>query len=254
MTELLTGNTPEKWKEIKTHPFYEPFRRALKKKGTELLSAPLPDLPYSLYHEFFEDGNRIRYQTPYFELVNGVTYLSVCVKLFGKKYLPALIDRLYRVLELRTWALPAHMQDGREEEYYYTFLDLFSTEIGATLTETDHLLGDVLPAPLRRRIREAVRKRIMVPYLTKYFWWMDGPNNWGAVCTRHVALCFMYFGTPEEVRRCLPDFNRTINLFLASYGKDVCCTEGFSYWVYGFGMFIEYADALRNYSKEFGKD
>ncbi|MBO5652793.1 MAG: heparinase II/III family protein, partial [Clostridia bacterium] len=38
-------------------------------------------------------------------------------------------------------------------------------------------------------------------------------------------------------------------LFLASYGEDGCCAEGLSYWHYGFGLFLTYADAMRNYSE-----
>jgi hypothetical protein len=79
---------------------------------------------------------------------------------------------------------------------------------------------------------------------------MDAEDNWGAVCTYQTALCFLYFGEEKDLYFLEPQFDRTMNLFLASYGKDGCCMEGLGYWTYGFGSFLCYADAIRNYSCE----
>ena len=251
MKEILTNNTPEKWEEIKTHPFYKEELSALIEEGEEYLSSPIPSLPLSLFRRFMRDGNRSEYEKPYFERRRRIAVLAILCRLYGDKYKDALEDLLWAVLEESSWALPAHLHELYTEEYdRKTFLDLFSTETGALLAETDHVLADRLSAFVRERIGFAVRERIIAPFFTRYHWeWMDGPDNWDAVCTSQVALCMMYLGTETELRRAEPTFARAIDFFLSTYGEDGCCLEGLPYWNYGFGCLLNYADAIRNYSE-----
>ena len=250
MKEILTNNTPEKWEEIKTHPFYKEELSALIEEGEKYLSSPIPSLPLSLFRRFMRDGNRREYEKPYFERRRRIARLAILCRLYGDKYKDALEDVLWAVLEESTWALPAHLLELYTEEHdRKTFLDLFSTETGALLSLVYHILGEKISAFVRTRIESMVRARIIEPFFAEHFWWMDGPNNWGAVCGSQVALCVMILGTEAEFRRAEPSFNRTMNLFLATYGKDGCCLEGLGYWKYGFGSFLDYADAVRNYSE-----
>ncbi len=249
--EILSNNTPEKWEEIKTHPFYADELAALKKEAEDYLVTPVPATPYTAYLRFRKDGDRASYEKPYFARRRRLAVLALLTKLYGEKYLPALLDVIWAVTEEFTWCLPAHL-DRYDEEGYRTYLDLFSTETGALLAETDHILGDVLPDETRVHIRAEVRTRVMASYIAgtgRSLWWREGGHNWGAVCTAGVALCFMYLGSEEEVYLLEPQFDRTMRLFLASYGTDGCCAEGLSYWHYGFGFFLTYADAMRNYSE-----
>ncbi len=251
--EILSNNTPEKWEEVKTHPFYADELAKLKREAEEYLVTPVPATPYTAYLRFRVDGDRTSYEKPYFARRRRLAVLSLFTKLYGEKYLPALLDVIWAVTEEFTWCLPAHMiLPWYNEKGYRTAIDLFATETGALLAETVHVLGDLLPEAVRERVRVNVKERIMDSYVEGPCgsWWMDGENNWGAVCTAQVALCFMYLGEAGEIYRLEPLFDRTMNLFLASYGKDGCCTEGLSYWRYGFGLFLLYADAMRNYSRE----
>ena len=248
--EIITNNTPEKWEQIKTHPFYEQELLKLISYGEEYLSSPVPPLPLSSYLRYMRDGNRSEYERPYFERRRRIARLAVLCRLYGEKYTDALENLIWAVLEESTWVVPAHLEDGYANAHKReTFLDLFSTETGALLSLVYHILGERLTDFVRVRIAETVRSRIIESFFTEHFWWMDGPNNWGAVCASQVALCMMVFGSEEEFRRAEPSFNRTMNLFLASYGKDGCCLEGLGYWEYGFGSFLDYADAVRNYSE-----
>ena len=250
MKEILTNNTPEKWEEIKTHPFYKEELSALIEEGEKYLSSPIPSLPLSSFRRFMRDGNRSEYERPYFERRRRIARLAILCRLYGDKYKDALEDLLWAVLEESTWALPAHLLELYTEEHdRKTFLDLFSTETGALLSLVYHILGEKISAFVRTRIESMVRARIIEPFFAEHFWWMDGPNNWGAVCVSQVALCVMMLGTEAEFRRAEPSFNRTMNLFLATYGKDGCCLEGLGYWKYGFGSFLDYVDAVRNYSE-----
>ena len=247
---FLTNNTEEKWEEIKTHPFYKKERDELIAYGEKYLSAPIPELKLSSYLRFSRDGNRSEYERPYFERRRRIARLTILCRLYGERYTDVLEDLIWAVLEESTWVVPAHLcEDYTEKEKREGFLDLFSTETGALLSLTYHLLGDRLSSFVRERMQKMVRRRIIDPFFNNHFWWMEGRNNWGAVCASQVACCMMVFATENEFRRAEPSFNLTMNHFLASYGEDGCCLEGLSYWNYGFGSFLDYADAVRRYSK-----
>lgn len=251
MKEILTNNTPEKWEEIKTHPFYKKELDELIAVSEEYLTSPIPALTLSAFRRFMRDGNRSVFEKNYFERRRRLARLTILFRLYGEKYKDALENIIWAVCEESAWALPAHLHELYTEEYdRRTFLDLFSTETGALLAEAAHILGERLSPFIRDRIASSVRERIIDPCFTRYQWeWMDGPDNWDAVCVSQVALCVMYFGTDVEFRRLEPMFARAINIFLSTYGEDGCCLEGLPYWCYGFGCLLNYADAVRNYSE-----
>ncbi|MBE6608556.1 MAG: hypothetical protein E7633_08370 [Ruminococcaceae bacterium] len=249
MYEILTGNTPEKWEEIKTHPFYAKDREMLISAGEEYLKNPPKALLWSDYSRFMRDGDRKCYEKIYFDRRRRVAYLAILTKLYGEKYLDALCDTMWLIMDESTWVVPAHMADMLgDADKRITHLDLFSTETGALLAETYHILGDIIPKQVSDRLVSMVKERTIDPFFRYHYWWMNGENNWASVCVSQIALCIMYLGTPEDFRRAEPEFNRIMNLFLSSYGKDGCCLEGLGYWSYGFGTFLNYADAVKNYS------
>lgn len=250
MTNFLSGNTPEKWEEIKTHPFYKFYLEKLVNQGEEYISSPVPALPYTAYCRFCEDGNRTAYEIPSAARRERLRVLTVLTKLYGEKYLGALCDVIWAILDECTWALPAHIKEGFDDPYTRrTFLELGSTTTGAILTECEAVLGEVIPLRIRKRMKTEIRERIIAPYFHNIYWWMEGTNNWGAVCCANVMSCIAHYGTPEEFYRAEPSMNATVLNFIASYGKDGCCAEGVSYWYYGFGHFVRYADVVRNYTK-----
>ena len=250
MPELLTGNTPQKWEQVKTHPFYEKMREKLLANGEEYLSTPVPPVPYTSYMRFLEDGNRSEYEIPYRARRYRISELTVLTRLYGEKYLGALCDTLWAVMDESTWALPAHIKEGFDDPYQRaTFLELYSTETGAVLAECDMILGDIIPARVRARMADMVKARVIEPYFKHLYWWYAGSNNWGAVCSANVMLCIAHYGTEEQFFRAEPTMHDTVTRFLASYGEDCCCLEGVSYWYYGFGYFVRYADTVRNYTR-----
>ncbi len=250
MSELLTGNTPEKWEQIKTHPFYEPMRKELLARAEKHLSTPVPPVPYSAYIRFLEDGNRSEYEAHYFARRHRLSELTVLARLYGEKYLQALSDVLWAIMDEATWALPAHIKEGFDDPYErLTFLELGSTETGSKLAECDMILGDMIPARIRARMASTVRERIIEPFFQHLYWWYKGSNNWGSVCCANVMLCIAHYGTEEQFFRAEPTMHETVTKFLASYGEDCCCLEGVSYWYYGFGHFVRYADTVRNYTR-----
>lgn len=254
MIGFLTGNTPEKWEEIKTHPFYKDVLEKLLAHGEDYLATPVPALSYTAYCRFYKDGSRAAYEKPYHERRARMTELAILCRLYGEKYLDALCDVLWAIMEEDTWALAAHIKDGFEDpETRRTFLELGSTQTAKAIVECELLVGDLLPKVIRDKMKTCVRERIVAPFFKNMYWWYNGDNNWAAVCGACVMFCIAHYGTVDEFYRAEPTMNAAMLNFLASYGEDACCLEGISYWYYGFGHFVRYADTVRRYTKEHPK-
>ena len=83
------------------------------------------------------------------------------------------------------------------------------------------------------------------------FWWCDGSktNNWAAVCGGGVGVAVLHYGTEDEIEEILPVLNKGMEHYIDAFNDDGCCLEGYSYWNYGFGYYLLYAMAVRDYSK-----
>ena len=68
------------------------------------------------------------------------------------------------------------------------------------------------------------------------------------MCAGSVGSTLMYLATEEEFEMALPRILDTISCFLSGYNDDGCCLEGLSYWNYGFGFFLFFADLLKRFT------
>ena len=74
---------------------------------------PVPALPAALYMEFRRTGNRIDYETPYFERRRDLEALVVAETIEHRgRYLDAIVEYLWSILGEYTWVLPAHAFRG----------------------------------------------------------------------------------------------------------------------------------------------
>jgi hypothetical protein len=182
--------------------------------------------------------------------------LAECVEDSGR-FLPNIINGVVSLCEESAWQLPAHNSYVRDTpqlpmpDVTRPVLDLFACETGAQLAQIHYLLKDKLDSVspfLDTRICKELTERILVPYLTSYFWWMgngDEPMcNWTAWCTQNVLLTF--FSMQEEEFQpflSIKDTNYntlcqqvvkqacySLDCFLKDYGEDGCCNEGAQYY------------------------
>ena len=61
---LLPAENTRPYADLPDAPFAAPETIPL---AEELFDKPIPALPASLYRQFYENGNRVNYETPYFE-------------------------------------------------------------------------------------------------------------------------------------------------------------------------------------------
>lgn len=222
------------------------FRANAIENGERALALPWPSLPFSLYRQFVENGNRTNYETPYFERrrMLGSLVLAECVEHRGR-FMAQIVEGIWTIIGEPTWVIPAHNKYGRDIPAHAfpltgrPVLDLFSCDTAALLSLSALLLEEELAAWAGSQIIESIHhqlhERLVAPYLNDHSWWMGGTddllNNWTPWCTQNVLLTALTMGLETEERtRLITKAASSLDHWLDHYGEDGCCDEGASYW------------------------
>ena len=218
--------------------------------GEEVLRASRvpPPLPLSLWLRFSASGDRSAHEEPYFARRRALCALAMAECASGEgRFLDAIADYAWAICEETAWQLPAHNSYVRDATQLplpdpaRPVIDLFAAETGALLATLRALLGerlDILAPGLSARLRDAVRSRVLAPYLTEHFWWMadtdqpqDTPTcNWMPWCTQNVLLAAAALLPSEELKPYVAKAARGLDRFMSEYGEDGCCNEGAQYY------------------------
>lgn len=230
----------------------EAFAAAVRRADT-LLGTAFPAQPDDLYLDFSRTGNRTRFQNVAFARRSwlGQLALAECVTHEGR-YLSALEDVIRQICTEKTWVLPAHDHDLANFEGRGVTIDLFSSEVALELATIDHLLGDKLPAGVRRLLRDRCDHFVLTPWKralagdARAAGWLKASHNWNAVCLANctgVALALV--DERRERARCIAGAEQHSLAFLGGFTSDGYCSEGLGYWNYGFGHYVMLVEMIR---------
>ena len=200
---------------------------------------PIAPLNYAYQKMFAEGGNRNLHETLYFLRRQRLSLLQI-LAIADDEYLAPLEEILAAICDEFTWTLPAHLYWNRKE-YDYTMIALFSAETGAYLAETAYIFGDKLSHDIHSRIRISIENKIVRNYESRSFWWEHVTTNWAAVCSCGVGLAYLY-AFPERFDSVKDRLFNTFKNFLKGIDEEGYCSEGVSYWGYGFGFFTVFFD------------
>ncbi len=228
------------------------FREEIEGAAAAFRTEPIPALTFSLYRLFDEEGDRLRFETAYFERRRRLVAFGLAAALDRKpEDLAALHDAIWAVCDEFSWALPAHL-GGRSLEPaaladHATCLDLFACETAFALAEIRYVFRADLAPIVAERIAAEVRRRVLAPFVARReSWsWELMRNNWCAVCAGSIGTSALYLsGEGPEREAILDRVLPTLDRFLESFSEDGACLEGLSYWTYGVGFFTTFADLL----------
>lgn len=201
----------------------------------------LPELTDAMYADFHITGNRLPFETPYFERNRMIAalvfaFLQARDETEKQKCLAALIRVLEARMEESSWALPACVQNKSGKDPMC--LDLFAAEFFNSLGELIQLFGELLPPQLVASIRARLQKEGFENYLEGDFWWMHGNNNWNAVCQQGVlGAALAIVEDADLLARLFMRARQFLPNFINGFADDGGCSEGPGYWTYGFGWF-----------------
>ncbi|MDR1282553.1 MAG: heparinase II/III-family protein [Opitutaceae bacterium] len=255
------------WLSGRTAPaFYSPpfadrafwMRAAAAHPPTELEAAATkaakkepPPLTEELYEDFRKTGRRGAWEKPHAARTErlGLFLFAEGIASDGR-HLP----HLERELAEPTWAIPPHA--GRRATWHdaYDLVDLAAAIRAWDIALCDYLLGDRLSPDIRKRLRSEIRSRITDPYLQRVrtanrrdFWWMNGGNNWNAICNAGVmASPLLLADWPVEERaELIAAFETLTAFFIDGFGDDGFCHEGIGYWSFGYGHYMLGSELIR---------
>lgn len=259
------ARSPEKWEHIRTT--HKDQLEKLIKIAEWYIDMPIEGLSYSAYRKYEETGSRKEYEAGYFNRRSRLNLFAALSLVYGEeKYLRALEDTIWAICDEFSWCVPAHLDTwsrvvpirenmsgvhgrirgvGREHR---THIDLFSAETGFALSEILELLEERLSPLLVIRVRKELTERILAPFceLNSMFRWEIFTNNWAAVCAGSIGAAALY--TIEDINVLAPLLHRVhgiLECFLEGFEEDGYCAEGYSYWNYGFGFYVYFAELLK---------
>lgn len=223
-------------------------------KAERYMTEPVPALPDSLYLDFSRTGERYTYQTPRSQRRTTLTWLVLgeCVEDEGR-FIPAAERYIEAICTEPTWVLPAHDRDLGNFHGERVDIDLGSARTGHVLATTAWLMEDRLSDGTRELIGTSLRERIFDPFLDEVhsdstrFWWTETTNNWNSVCLAGVVGAAMaVIDSPEERAWFIHGVEKYAPNYLEGFTSGGYCSEGLSYWNYGFGHYIVLTEAVRS--------
>ncbi|WP_338702311.1 heparinase II/III family protein [Streptomyces sp. Q6] len=230
------------------------LRRRVREAAGAARGATMPELTFSAYRRFDDDGDRLAYEELYFRRRAHVTALAAEVLIDPDAELGALADALWSVCDEYTWALPAHEMHathfGRGMDQC---LDLFAALTAQLLAETVRTCGDRLDPRVTARVRAQVDHRVLSLLADddRPLLWESWDHNWAAVCGGCTGLAALALWEPGPRLTRVIDRCRDAQLtYLSGFGDDGGCAEGADYWVFGFAHFVYFAEGLRESTGE----
>jgi hypothetical protein len=221
-------------------------RQACIAAGEAHLGYVWPLLPATEILAYRRDGNRTRYQAPYFARRHALIALVLAECCEGRgRFLDEIVNGIWCICEESSWSLPAHLAyvdgNGGLPDPNTPMVDLFAAETGGILACVLYLLeaelngiSNLLPARLRREIET----RIIEPALARDdFWWMglaSGArtlNNWTPWIVSNWLLCMLLADrNPGRREASLFKAAGCLDRYIAQMPADGGCDEGPGYW------------------------
>ncbi|MBQ9117504.1 MAG: heparinase II/III family protein [Clostridia bacterium] len=239
---------PAFWQGVREKDCYKLFRDDLQERWEKFCTQPLKALKYSEFKMFKFTGNRSVYEDEYCYRRKSAVASALLALIYPEeeKYIVRLMDSLYALCDDYTWCPPAH--NTALEVNNNVHIDIFASETGAMVAEIYTLLGERLEPLIRDRIRTELLRRIIIPWENKKYGWEKNPANWNTVCTGGIAVVTMLM-FPERMEGYMPRITENIECYLSGFKDDGICEEGVSYWHYGFGNFVFFADIMRKFTE-----
>ncbi|MDO4587524.1 MAG: hypothetical protein Q4C95_09540 [Planctomycetia bacterium] len=224
-------------------------------QAEKLLETPIPEASELLYKEYYRNGNRSNYQTVYNRQQSRLTTLALAEACENQgRFLPALEESIRFICEQPSWLLPAHDRNGEVYDGKTVYSDLASTSVGCKLGIIKNLFKNSLSSDINDLIINNIEKRILLPYEDSIkktpqprFWWIRTTNNWNSVCHAGTVGAALSICSSVERRAWFIAASEYFmkKYYFAGFSEDGYCSEGMSYWNYGFGHFIYLATMIR---------
>ena len=242
----------ENIKKIKNHEVLSKTFEELEDYVANLKENTLA-ISFKMFMEFEKTGNRLIYEDAYFtrrkQLFSLVLIYITCD---DEKLINIIEEKLWEWCEIYSWELPAHIpltveeieKGGIEPDEY---VGLFAAELAFFFAEILSLIENKLNPLLAYRLKKEIFRRVINPYKNHTFWWEGAKMNWSSVCAGSVGAAAIYLiKDDDELSVILQRVLGSMETFIEAFDEDGLITEGLSYWSYGFGFYVYFAELLKD--------
>jgi len=242
-------DAPE-WITAREKPAVRKWVEQIEKLANNELSGPMPPLTDEMYAAFFKTGERLTFESVYFDRRRILARAAIMV-LCGdpakrSAFIASLIRKIEEIMAEESWTFPAHAwtePTGKDPMK----IDLFAAETANLMGELITLFGALIPEALHGRIRERLRVQFFENYLRGHadFVWTKLPMNWNAVCHQGVLGAALAVERDTGILAAMLELaGRYLRIFVSGFGEDGSTSEGPGYWSYGFGRYAELNEQL----------
>lgn len=250
---LVPGMDSPEWQRVAANPRAQELFASLRAKALEECGVEMPALTDELYASFHRTGVRLTFETVYIERRYQLGRAAMSLLLSGRddpwreRLVESVTAKFRDIAEESSWALPAHVNwdnddaSGKDPMQ----IDLLCADTAHLAAEVLDLFPGVIPAALREQVRERLYNQVFANYLNRDFHWMEVTHNWNSVCHQGViGAALSQVEDDEMLAAMLRRMHEKLPLFLEGFGADGGCSEGPSYWDYGFGKFATLNEQL----------
>ncbi|GAB2572083.1 heparinase II/III family protein [Gracilibacillus alcaliphilus] len=229
----------------------------LKKQAAYFLSHSSSQTSFQTFRQFQTTGERSTFEQLYFERRKRLTTFGLLsyIDPDNALFLTPLENEIWQVCQEFTWCLPAHLDQQMEGQSYEAYqqsntlkytIDLFAAETAFSLAEIIYLLEERLDSFLIDQTKIEIDRRVLRNFINNGpFHWERADHNWASVCAGSVGAAAIYMLEDQnQLDMVLERVVCSMEHYLNGFAADGACTEGYSYWQYGFGYFIYFFDLL----------
>lgn len=256
ITEMLSANSQGIGVTYHNRDFWQNLSEdsklnTLMKEVPELTQQGMPKFVDSLYLDFSKSGIRITGEKM---MTNRFDYLFklVMAECYENKnnYTTAIDKAIISLCEQPAWTLPAH--DTNLDTFYDKDIsvDLVSATFANGLAQSIYLLDDKLSPEVKQIALNALDKKVFAPFTNrvksgKLYSWMTWTLNWNSVCLAGIVGAATAV-IPDKAERAffIAVAEQYHTYGLDGYSDDGYCSEGVSYFSYGFGSLISLRETV----------
>jgi hypothetical protein len=223
----------------------------LDRLAEETRRRPLEQIGREHFEDFHRTGLSTAYQAARVPLQERFVVLTAHAGVAPDGASPgALLELLRHYCGLFSWVSPYHDWLGRNYAGERPTVDIVVAEFAQKIARAVAALGPALSPDLQSLILSEMERRVFSVLRPAYAegkdgsWWLNSESNWNVVCLSGTTLAALTL-LPDRHDRALFVAGAELHVekFLRSFEADGACTEGINYWHFGFGLFIQLAEA-----------
>jgi len=202
--------------------------------GEQYLDQPWASLPFTVFAENKQTGNRVNYEALCFAKRRQLAALVMAEIMEGKgRFIGKIIDGMGSFCEETWWGIPAHYPRAIPLAELQE-VDLFNAETANLIVWTKYMLQkqfDVFSPDLCQRIDREIERRILVPAVENNYWWKTAGMNWNPwICSNWLSCVLLCEHNETRKAEAITQIQKATQVFIDAYPEDGGCDEGPGYW------------------------